>query len=83
MKLFLIIYAAGKIGGVVGPLPYDLAECQVRADEMTAKTEMIIKTGRSTNGENEVVSPKDLELIKTMKFKCEYRDQKPELGSAE
>lgn len=33
MKLFMIILLHGKIGGVVGPLPYDLEECERRAAE--------------------------------------------------
>lgn len=34
MKLWMVIYLAGKIGGVAGPLPYDLAECQSRIADM-------------------------------------------------
>lgn len=26
----MIIYSAGKIGGVIGPLPYDMVECRER-----------------------------------------------------
>ncbi len=31
MKLYLIVYVAGKVIGFTGPLPYDMAECQRRA----------------------------------------------------
>ena len=34
MKLYMIIYIMGKIGGYVGPLPYDMNECQVRTKEL-------------------------------------------------
>jgi hypothetical protein len=30
MSLWMVIYAAGKIGGVIGPLPYDMVECRER-----------------------------------------------------
>lgn len=29
-KVFMVIYVAGKIGGSVGPLPYDFKECLAR-----------------------------------------------------
>lgn len=29
-KLFLVFYLAGKVGGSVGPLPYDMKECLAR-----------------------------------------------------
>ena len=31
MKLFIVIYLAGRIGGTVGPHPYDYEECVDRA----------------------------------------------------
>jgi len=37
-KLFLIIVHLGAVGGTVGPLPYDMAECNRRAAEMTEQT---------------------------------------------
>lgn len=33
-KLYLVIYQAGLIGGVAGPLPYGIEECGRRAFEM-------------------------------------------------
>ena len=37
MKLFLVILVAGKVGGSVGPLPCDMAECLTRAGELQDK----------------------------------------------
>ena len=31
MKLFMVIYVSGLIGGTIGPLPYDETECERRA----------------------------------------------------
>jgi hypothetical protein len=32
MKLWMIIEVVGRVGGVVGPLPYDWKECIMRRD---------------------------------------------------
>lgn len=37
MKLwFVILTLAGEVGGTVGPVPYDIDECQHRVAEWTA-----------------------------------------------
>lgn len=41
MKLWLIIVVWNTVGGVIGPLPYDEAECQSKADEATEKFEAV------------------------------------------
>jgi len=33
MKLWLVVYIMGKVAVSVGPLPYDMDECHVRAAE--------------------------------------------------
>lgn len=38
MSLYIVIYAGLLIGGTVGPLPYDMAECQRRIAEFNVKT---------------------------------------------
>jgi hypothetical protein len=38
-KLYIVIRVAGLIGGTVGPLPYDQAECERRIAEFNAKAE--------------------------------------------
>ncbi|GAA4169183.1 hypothetical protein GCM10023069_25350 [Shinella granuli] len=45
MKLFLIIYAGSQIGGAIGPLPYDLAECQSKRDALRASQAQTIASG--------------------------------------
>lgn len=85
MKLFLILYTLGHVGGVAGPLPYDMAECENRIKPMNEDVKQVIATGRSTNGKNEVVEGKDMEVFKTMHFVCEYRpdNDRPKLGDKE
>lgn len=36
-KLWMVIYVGSHVGGSVGPLPYDMAECERRSLEMNAK----------------------------------------------
>jgi hypothetical protein len=56
MKLWFILFHLGKIGGVWGPLPYDMAECQQRAadtiaeinERAAAKPEIGVKPGDYT-----------------------------------
>lgn len=38
MKLWFVLYIFGKVAGSWGPLPYDMAECEVRVAEK--KTEL-------------------------------------------
>lgn len=37
MKLFMILVVSGQIGGVAGPLPYGMDECNRRANEYNAE----------------------------------------------
>lgn len=37
MKLFMVLYIAGPIGGTIGPLPYGMVECQQRAADLLAE----------------------------------------------
>ncbi|QNH72159.1 hypothetical protein P11VFA_004 [Rhizobium phage P11VFA] len=83
MKLFMILYTMGQIGGTAGPLPYDINECKQRAAALQANVTQIVATGRSTNGKNEEVGAEDMEKFKTMRFSCEHRASKPELGEKE
>ena len=78
MKLFLVIYSGLKIGGSVGPLPYGITECWVHANEMTEKTQTAIKSGLDKDG-NPIPADK-MEGIKGLRFACEWRQARPELG---
>ena len=83
MKFYLILYAAGVIGGAAGPLPYDKDECERRANQFRYDNATLIFSGRATNGSNELITAPSLELFKTMRFKCELRANKPKLGEPE
>ena len=64
MSLWFVIYIAGKVGGSVGPLPYDFAECQSRAVDMYRQLKP------------DVVTPEGLTEA-DVRFACEYHDARP------
>lgn len=68
MKLWMIIVIMGNIGATIGPLPYDMKECEHRRDAKLAEI---------------AADPvkKDLGDKKKIKLICEYREQRPTLGS--
>lgn len=37
MKVFALIVIFGQVSGVAGPLPYDMAECRVRMQEISTE----------------------------------------------
>jgi hypothetical protein len=61
MSLYLVMYFYGAVAGYAGPLPYDLAECEVRAAEM--RTEV---AGKEVDRRGRVVRGEDF------KFTCEW-----------
>ena len=77
-NLFLIIYTAGKIGGVAGPLPYDMAECEVRRDELRIAQIKALDTKKTIEGKP--LSSADVESIRSIRVECEYRSERPILG---
>lgn len=79
MKLFLIIYSAGQIGGVAGPLPYDMKECEYRRDEFRSKQQELFDT-KFSKALNRPATEEEIEKTKDMKFECEYRETRPKLG---
>jgi hypothetical protein len=80
MKLYLILLSAGQIGGVLGPLPYDVAQCQRNADSMYRQIAEQAATGRYADGT--LISDKPDVAKKAMGFvfECVFRDRRPELG---
>jgi hypothetical protein len=64
MKLYIVIYLAGLIGGTIGPLPYDMEECQRRVAAEMAQVDPTITT---PNG----FSAKDVRLA------CEWHEVRP------
>jgi hypothetical protein len=63
MQLYLIIYIAGLIGGVVGPLPFAMEECERRAAQARADPSAITPGGFSAS---------DVRLA------CEWHTTRPE-----
>lgn len=66
MKLWLIVYVAGQIGMTVGPLPYGMDECLVRADDKLAE----IHDESRGNVTKETVAA-------TITIKCEWSELRP------
>lgn len=81
LSLFLIIYAAGTVGGTIGPLPYGLDECERHAQSMRAQITARLATGRYEDGTAIKANPGMAERAKSMTFTCEYRASRPEIGS--
>lgn len=65
MKLFMVIYIVGQIGGTVGPLPYGMEECQRRAAEMWLDGKPDVRTPEGFTRDD-------------VAFKCEFHDQRPD-----
>lgn len=66
MKLFIVIYIAGHMGGSIGPVPYGMEECKDRAEAFLSK------------GDPNAVTPEGY-TIKDVQFVCEWHDQRPSL----
>lgn len=80
MKLFLIIYAGTHLGGAIGPLPYDMKECETRRDELRASQAQAIASGvHATEGRK--LTPEEIGKIKALRFECEYFDNRPAIGA--
>ena len=83
MKLFLVIYIAGKIGGTVGPLPTPenpsigaaMDACMSHALEYQRQASIAVSTGKDVNGKP--IPADQLERIKTLEFRCEYSAKRP------
>jgi hypothetical protein len=73
MKLFLIIYAGTQIGGIAGPLPYGMDECEKRRDVFRAAQSEAVTTGYSKPyGRN--LTSEELSKIRQIRFECEWRE---------
>lgn len=78
-KLYLIIVHFGLVGGTVGPLPYDMAECRSRAAEMAGKVAAAWanpETAAKLRADDPRSTPD------TMHFECRELSARPENGSA-
>lgn len=66
MKLWAVLYLAGKIAAVSGPLPYDMTEC-------LARTKIFMEGGNRT-----VTTPEGYTLS-DIKMECLETDIRPKL----
>lgn len=74
LKIFMVIYISGHVGGSVGPLPYDMKECLARRLQPVSNIEQAQKwtfihhgIRRSDGDGNEV------------KMVCEERADRPKI----
>ena len=81
MKLFLVIYAGSHIGGVAGPLPYGIDECEQRRDTFRNAQAQVIETGFSKEM-GRYLTDDEMTNMKAMRFECEWHEFRPQLGSA-
>lgn len=82
MKLWLVIYTALGVGGSAGPLPYGMEECERRAEEFRSAQKQVVDTGYSEETKR-VLTIKEIADIKSMRFECEYRTERPTLDTIE
>ncbi len=64
MNLFIVIYIAGQIGGTVGPLPYGMEECQLRAATQWSK------------GDPNIVTPQGY-TMQDIRLTCGWHEVRP------
>lgn len=73
MLLYMIILIFGSIGGTVGPLPYDLAECEFRAGARQDQIVRAYDSGTRVFISGRVVTPADVE------HRCVLTSTRPKL----
>jgi hypothetical protein len=71
-KLYIVIYVIGKIGGTVGPLPYDITECEHRVVELLKDIKPTRPLDESEQLGVDEIKPSDLRVV------CEYHDIRPQ-----
>lgn len=71
MLYLLVLLSTGQIGGVSGPLPYDMTECRKRAEaaqhELRVEGPAAVAAGR-------------LVVVPDWRFVCVERSNRPQLG---
>lgn len=77
--LWLVLYHAGEVGGVWGPLPYGMDECAQRRDTMNMEALRISATGFTRQGDP--VPEKNRKELADFTFVCLQQSERPELGS--
>lgn len=75
MKLFMVIYMAGKIGGTVGPLGVGMEECMLQTVYLNQQAQTALQTGLSIKGD--VLTDDEKKRIASISFTCEYHMERP------
>lgn len=78
IKLWMIVLMGTHIGGVAGPLPYDMNECQRRAGELENARVEAMRSGIADDGSK--IPEKNMKVFETMRFKCVEAQERPMMG---
>lgn len=76
-KVFFMVYVGSQIGGVIGPVPYDMNECLFRASVKQEELQAQIDTGTDLHG-NEL-DP----MVYDITFTCEEHYARPPVTYSE
>ncbi len=80
MKLFLIVWAAGAVQGMAGPLPYEMEKCEEYARGLFRDMHVQLQGGFYADGTPIRENPGMAKNARTIRFTCEYRAERPEIG---
>ena len=78
MNLYLAIYVGIHVVGSAGPLPTNSTQCRFMADTLNTAVASAVQNGRDTNGT--ILTADQIEQAKTIRFRCEWRMARPEMG---
>ncbi len=79
MKVWFVIVHQGLVGGTVGPVPYDMKECNVRVEEHMKALEISVITKTTRDGRP--MSDKDVKALSHISFSCTEAMARPKNGS--
>lgn len=79
MNVFMAIYTAGTIGGVIGPLPYSMEECLIRRDEAREQQRSGLEIGINIQT-GLPMTDEERAGVESLSFECEFHKERPELG---
>lgn len=78
MKVWMVIYISGKIVGAIGPLPYDVAECEIRKETIIGH----IDTGFAENADALAKTDPDLKRD-DIEVVCVEQEERPVIEDAD
>jgi hypothetical protein len=68
MKLFLVIYFLGKVGGYIGPLPYTFEECKENAEEIIEQLDADVTTPQGHTHKDVAIACEYSEVAPNIEF---------------